>query len=357
MQERMILKKNMIIQYCRKNTLYGSEDHLVWKSENHGLDWQELCRLPPQKHDIIARCRDYLLRSRPVRRWRRNIGINNVVVLPTGTAVIQYDRIYRYDGHGNRAQPVFDLQQAGVDGPLKNGLCYDHASNSLYFGEYRCRRAGPVRIFRGRDDGRTWSECYRFSPNRIRHIHSITSDPYSGRLYVCTGDADHECGLFYTDDEFRTLHCLGSGDQGWRMVSLLPVGGELVWGSDAGGDTPPGTDNFIYHCNPKTGKRTRLAKVENPVYFSCRTKNGYWLATGFEPHKQGSSSPQFGLWFSANGLDWQPSRHFHYQNGFTGTGSRYGLVYLPGGRSDRLHASPVNCRNFHFSTISIDPPQ
>lgn len=348
-----LLRRNLVIQYCRDQILYGSEDHIVWKSMDMGISWQEVCRLPAKKQDIGSRIKDRLLRSLPIRSLRRNIGINNVVVLPTGTIIIQYDKIYRYDGQGSLAQPVFDLESEGVDGPLKNGLCYDPHSDCLYFGEYRCDRSAPIRVFQGQNDGKKWSCCYQFAQDRIRHVHAIVSDPYRKRLWLCSGDSDQESGLFYSDDRFRTLQLLGGGDQGWRMVSLLTTKEGLIWGSDAGGDSPSDSDNFIYHCNPKNGKRTQLTKVENPVYFGCRTRDGYWLSTTFEPHKRGSSNPAAGLWYSRDGLQWQLTRQFPYRTPSKGQSSSYGLLFLPKGTPEHLYATPLNSQEFHFSTLSI----
>ena len=36
-------------------------------------------------------------------------------------------------------------------------------------------------------------------------MHGIFIDPYDGRIWVTTGDDDHESAIWFTDDEFKTL--------------------------------------------------------------------------------------------------------------------------------------------------------
>jgi len=349
-----ILKKNLLIQYVIQGKLFASEDHLIWASEDQGQTWNEVCQLAAPYVGLFARLKNKMLRSQIVRRFRKNIGINNIVVLPTGTIIAQYDKIYRYDGNGNYALPVFDLEQQKVAGPLKNGLCYDEATDALYFGEYICERPNSIRIFRGTNDGRNWEVCYTFPEAVIRHVHSVIADQFRQRIWVCTGDSDQESGLYYTDDGFVSLNLLSGGDQSWRMVSLIPTEDHIYWGSDAGGDAPPGTTNYIYRFDLNNNTRERLTEVGNPVYFSIKTPEGFFMSTTFEPHKIGSFKKESELWFSLDGSKWDSICQFPYKLQPNRFSTAYGMTILPNGDMDNLVFSPVNTVCNHFQVLTLD---
>jgi hypothetical protein len=348
-----LVKKNLLVQYQTNGTLYGSEDHLVWASSDQGQTWSEICRLAGGQTKFSALLKNYVLRSALVRRWRRNIGISNVVVLPSGTVIAQYDKIYRYDGLGRHALPVYDLAHNRIAAPLKNGLCYDAHTDALYFGEYICSRPNAIRIIRGTNDGRDWDICYTFPLGQIRHVHSIISDPYRKRLWICTGDADRESALYYTDDGFATINWFGGGDQSWRMVSLLPQEDCLLWGSDAGGDAPPATANFIYRFDFRLNKREQVVESGNPFYYSMQTAEGLCMATTYEPHKIGLSSPCVELFFSRDGVSWQSLVRLSYKRQST-QGTSYGMVIFPQGQTKGFLFTPINTESSHFNAFSLN---
>ncbi|MGI6656369.1 MAG: hypothetical protein ACOX5Z_06030 [Desulfobulbus sp.] len=348
-----VVRKNLLIQYEADGILYGSEDHLVWQSTDQGKTWQEIFRLPSARPGMLGLMKDRLLRSALVRQWRRNIGIGSVVALPSGTVIALYDKIYRWErgGKGREGSVVFDLGRERVAGPLR-GMCFDVRTNALYFGEYICARPRAIRIMRGINDGRDWQVCYTFPLGRIRHVHSIVADSFRSRLWICTGDADGESALFYSDDGCATVHWFAGGDQSWRMIGLLPLENGLLWGSDAGGDAPPNTKNHVYFLDWRTGKRDRILEVDNPFYYSMQTPSGYYMATTYEPHKQGCSSSFAELWFSSDGMSWQVLTKFPYRLNKS-HGTSYATIFFPQGQTSHCLFTPVNTERFHFTTITL----
>lgn len=349
-----ICRNNLLVQYAIENQLYASEDHLVWKSIDDGKNWQEVCRIPPCKKNLISEYKDRFLRSYLVRKLRKNIGINNVVVLPSETVIIQYDNIYRYSGSEKYASAVFYHENEGIAPPLKNGLCYDSNTEALYFGEYICERPSSIRVVRGTNDGQKWEVCYTFPEGRIRHIHAIIPDQYRKRLWICTGDSNQESCLFYTDDGFKTVQLFGGGDQSWRMVSLIPTQNALYWGSDAGGDSPPGTSNYIYRYDMKSGNRMRLAEIGNPAYYSMRNSSGLYIASTYEPHKSGPCTKAAELWFSKNGKQWKMISRLPYKKNSTHHGTIYGMIVLPTGQAKSIFITPLNTEKHHFHLLKLN---
>lgn len=348
------LHNNLLIQYVDGSNWYASEDHFVWESKDSGQTWEQLCQISDKGKSPFSLLKSRLLRLRTIRTIRKNIGISNVVKLPSGTVIIQYDRIYRFDATNKFAAAVFDLQGADIAPPLKNGICFDKATNALYFGEYRCTRPSIIRIFKGEDDGTRWRECYRFDKGKIRHVHAVISDPHRKRLWVCTGDSDEESALYYTDNGFRTLNRFGGGNQSWRMVSLIPTEDSIIWGTDAGGDTSPYSGNAIYRFNFSTGIREKLFEFINPAYFSIQTPQGMFISTTYEPHKVGACPAVTELLHSENGLQWKIVLSLPYAAPKRPQGTFYGMLLMPTGRGNRLVFTPFNTVSHHFHVTTIN---
>lgn len=343
-----------MIQTVQRGVLYSSEDHLVYRSLDQGRDWQFVCRLEFRQHRPLALAKDLLLRNGLVRALRRNVGIHNLAVLPSGTILIQYDGIYRYDGSGTVARFVYGFGVEQLHGPLKNGFVFDECSGQVYFGEYQNSRPFAARIVRGSRDGQQWDVCYRFPPGAVRHIHSLVPDPYRRRLWICTGDNDQEAGLYYTDDDFRSVHRFAGGDQSWRMVSLIPLPDALVWGSDAGQDAPAAAINQIYHYDMRTGRRDIIACIDKPAYYATRMIDGsLYLGTTFEPGLKRSVNPSADLWRSLDGQDWSKVASWPYWPSGRANRTRYATLNLPtgDGSAQRLYLTPENVTEGEFQLL------
>jgi hypothetical protein len=347
----------MMVQYAKKGVLYASEDHFVYSSADGGNIWKQICVLEPRQNTIFAHAKNFLLRSEMVRKIRRNIGINNVAVLPSGTVIVQYDGIYRFDGTGAYANHVYDFGPQNILGPLKNGLAVDERTGDVYFGEYNIKRPYSVRIVRGRDDGRKWGICYRFPEGKIRHVHSIVFDPYRNRLWVCTGDSDREAQLFYTDDGFKTLKQFGGFSQMWRMVSLLPTRDSIIWGSDAGGDAPL-ADNYIYRYRFSDRKVEKLQYINKPAYYATRLSDGTMvIGTTFEPGQRGVAEKSADIWASGDGEHWERVATFPFSPAGRSSGTRFGTLNFPAGDGslDSLFLTPLNARDSDFTLQTMRP--
>ncbi|RJR29495.1 MAG: hypothetical protein C4576_35330 [Desulfobacteraceae bacterium] len=352
-----LIRKNILVQYVKDKILYATEDHIVWRTTDHGKTWEKVCCLATDKGSWYPYFKNKLLRSTLVRRFRRNIGINNVVITRRGTLIIQYDKIYRYDGTSFYASPVFDYEKLGISGPLKNGLAYDENSDLLYFGEYNVNRPRAIRVVRGIDDGRSWDICYQFPTGRIRHVHSIVPDAYRGVIWITAGDNNHESTLFYTDDGFQSMKSFGGGDQSWRMISLIPTEDALIWGSDAGKDAPPDSLNYIYRWEFSKNKRERLACIDNPAYYSHRLADGrMFIGSTYEPGMQRSVAPCAEIWSSRDGLNWSRELAFRYHPSGRKYETLYATVNFPLGdtSSDRLFFTLLNVKSLDFHLLCED---
>jgi hypothetical protein len=349
-----ILNNRMMAQFVRNNVIYTSDDHWVFASKDNGNSWEKICVLEHKNRTWLLSLKSQLLRTEFIRRIRRNLGINNLVVLKSGTVIIQYDGIYRFDGTKKYARKVFSFDIDNIYGPMKNGLAVDDSTGNLYFGEYNNERPYSVRIVKGTDDGRTWRVCYQFQSGKIKHIHSIVPDPYRKRIWICTGDNDLESNLFFTDNDFSTIEFFGGGSQLWRMVSLIPTENSLIWGTDAGRDVPNAI-NYIYRWDFTRKRVEQLQEIVNPAYYTTMLSDGsMYIGTTVEETDKGGAAD---LWESRDGLSWLKSLSLKFSPSGRKVGTRYATIILPLGDASvhRVYFTPVNVLEHDFRLLSYRP--
>lgn len=66
-----------------------------------------------------------------------------------------------------------------------------------------------------------------------RHIHTFVQDPYSGYLFVTTGDNDTESSVYFSKDKGKSFELLGSGNQQWRVLSFIFTPEYIFWNTDS----------------------------------------------------------------------------------------------------------------------------
>lgn len=141
----------------------------------------------------------------------------------------------------------------------------------IYWGEYfRNAARGPVKIYRTPDQGQTWEVVREFEAGFTRHIHSIQEDPFTGKLWICMGDLDHESRIGWTDDGFENIHYIGSGSQIWRSAHVVFTENYVYWGTDSGFDESAG----IYRWDKSSEKFERVQQSPGAVLFGTSMEKG-----------------------------------------------------------------------------------
>ena len=67
----------------------------------------------------------------------------------------------------------------------------------------------------------------------VRHVHTVTVDPYTGHVWVGTGDTDVHSKLLYSDDNGESFRLVGVGDQAYRTLSIWFTERYVYWSMDA----------------------------------------------------------------------------------------------------------------------------
>ena len=230
-------------------------------------------------------------RVRPVQRALRQMFYN---VLPLGddSIFVTYARevgVFR-DG---RWRPL-----KGLVRPCRvlRGAAAVDANGHVFFGEYLNNAGrGPARIYRyvpGRED---LSVAHTFPPGDVRHVHGIYRDPVDSQLWCLTGDVGKEARILRTGDGFENLATVGSGDEGWRAVSVQFTDDAVWYGTDA-----EFRRNKLFRYDRVTGRRDEVGALDGPVYYSATWRGALFFAVTAElcPSQEGRSAT---LWAVRDG--------------------------------------------------------
>jgi len=189
-------------------------------------------------------------------------------------SVMSDGRMWHRSGLQGKFQETLKLRHFGPGvgrGILSNGLL-SLKDGSVYFGEYfrNPGRKEEVHIYKSPDNGQTWSVVFTFEPGSIRHVHALQEDPFTGRLWVCTGDYDQEAMIGWSDNGYGKIHQIGSGSQIWRTTQLVFTEEAVFWGSDSGSVELAG----VYRWDRLSGEVERVHKTAGGILFGTRLQGG-----------------------------------------------------------------------------------
>ncbi len=121
-----------------------------------------------------------------------------------------------------------------------------------------------VRVYFSPDGGGTWRIAHEFPPGRIRHVHAVQEDPYTGRVWVCTGDRDDESFIISMNPDGTDKTVIGHGAQRWRVVQLAFTEEAVYWGADTGCRE----DGGIWRWDRASEELEQLSTNNGPIYYA-----------------------------------------------------------------------------------------
>lgn len=168
---------------------------------------------------------------------------------------------------------VLTLEHYGIgDLGIRNNGMIKLTDKDWVLGEYfRNTDKGPVKLFHSADDGINWNNINTFQSRQIRHIHGVQKDPYTGELWVLTGDSDHEASIIRSSDKGKNLAKIGTGKQKWRATQIIFTPEDIYWGADV--TRKRGNESGIYKWNKNTEQLTKLTDIDGAIFYSTILKN------------------------------------------------------------------------------------
>ena len=147
----------------------------------------------------------------------------------------------------------------------------------IFFGEYfrNPQRTEDVHVYKSLDNGESWKIARVFETGSIRHVHGIQQDPFTGRLWLCAGDDDHESIIGWSENEFKDIHLLGSGSQIWRTTQLVFTREAIYWGTDTGSEELAG----IYRWDRASKEVSRIHSSNGAILFGTQLAGGTLVFT------------------------------------------------------------------------------
>lgn len=157
------------------------------------------------------------------------------------------------------------------DQGIRNDGIVSGEDGAIYFGEYfRNSNKVGVKIFKSKNKLTDWETAYEFDPGEIRHVHAIQNDPYSEKLWFCTGDYNSESMVGWSNDGFESIDIIGSGSQQWRVCQLVFTKEFVYWGTDNGTIDLSG----IYCWNRATKEVEKLSEVDGAIFYGTQLTGG-----------------------------------------------------------------------------------
>lgn len=203
--------------------------------------------------------------------------------------------LFRY----NKKSGLFEKCHEIEKGSRPMNLCQGN-DGTIYYGEY-CSNAlrHPMRIFQSKDQGDSWTVAYTFGENEINHIHGIFNDPFTGRLWVATGDDDVACIFGYTEDGFKTLIRQYEGTQQYRICVPLFTKDEIIFATDSQYE-----QNYIRSINRQTGEVKDLQAIQGSGIYAVQNGKLMLVSTTVEPSAVNKDQSSH-LWYSWDGRNWK----------------------------------------------------
>ena len=203
--------------------------------------------------------------------------------------------VFRYNKELKLFEKCCDIEK----GSRPMNLCQG-GDGTIYYGEYCYNpQRHPMRIFCSKDNGDTWEVAFTFGEGEINHIHGIFNDPYTGRLWVATGDDDTACIFGYTDDGFKTIVREYAGSQQYRVCVPMFTPEEIVFATDSQYE-----QNVIRSINRKTREIKDWQRIQGSGIYAVQNGKLMLVSTTVEPSAVNTDQASH-LWYSWDGHNWK----------------------------------------------------
>jgi hypothetical protein len=225
--------KDLIVQeFDEAGNLWATRGLLLYKLENGGHEFHKIARIPTGNSVF------WLNNFSLFRRLTLRPECAEITIAQNGSICsFSCGKMWIGKKSEGRLKRTLSLKHFGRKigrGIMSTGLLKIN-NNSFYFGEYFSNpERTNVDIYKYCPSNNSWEAAYEFQAGQIRHVHALQRDPYSGRLWICTGDEDNEAMIGWSDNYYKTIEPIGRGSQIWRACQLVFTEEAVYWGTDTG---------------------------------------------------------------------------------------------------------------------------
>ncbi len=261
--------KNLIVhEYDNEGNLFASRGLVVYKLRKGTKSFFKIARLK------IGLSLFWFGNFSLFRKWLNKPECMELTVGNNGKmTAFSAGFLYFQNSHKNGFIRSLKLPYFGIGigrGIMSTGIL-NLGNGCVYIGEYfRNQERASVHIYQSLDYGRNWNIAYTFPKGEIRHIHAIQRDPFTNKLWVCTGDEDKECMIAFSEDGFKSIEPIGSGSQQWRTCQLVFKKEAVYWGTDTGDENVSG----IYRWDKQSHELDKIYAITGAIFFGTKLKNG-----------------------------------------------------------------------------------
>ena len=305
--------KGIKILEVRDDYLIGVKKYKLYKCDLNTGKW---CQYAKVKDDSFLR---KIFRSIWLLTRLTRTEVNKWYLLQDGSELcIARKGIFRKPAGSDTFIKTFNVPR----GSRPMNLC-EADDGTVLFGEYfQNLEKKAVNVYKSDDHGQTWSVCYTFPEGNINHIHGLFKDPYTGRIWIATGDRVNECILGYTEDNFKTMKEVFRGGQDYRSCIMLFYKDYIIYATDS-----QYQQNKIKKIDRATLEITDLQEVQGPVIRGTQGGGIAYISTDVEESDVITAKDAF-VWYSKDGINW--SELCHAQKDFLHkTYFQFGVFDLP----------------------------
>ena len=223
---------------------------ILYIQDRENINFVKLLRLPGQqwkKALVRIRSAERLLRLEP--RIAKALNDNEFLLSYQGEVLLINTK--------DASCSVEHRYRSGMNNPLS----FCSINNRILYGEYFSNKKHEACAIYERTSKGNWERVFKFCAGSIKHIHQIVFDKYRECIWILTGDADNETGIWKSDMSFSRVERVFSGSQKYRSCFMMPLKNGLVYATDT-----PLESNAVYFA-----KETEDGTFEEPiaVYEMC----------------------------------------------------------------------------------------
>lgn len=300
--------RDWVALLCTDQFIYMARQYQIWRLDLRNYQKYPLIGLPV--HWLRQKAAGFW----PLRRLGR-LFPREFCQTPSGALLVALQKsIFRVNPTAQECRPV--LPDTG--GGRTRGFAINPQGH-IFVGEYWGNpQRQPLRIWVSADDGQSWEVVCSLPGTNTKHIHNLTWDPYRQGIWILTGDAEGECALLFSRDEFQTITEIVRGGQIFRAVQIFCRPEGIYYGTDSERD-----QNWFVFLDVSSGEVRKIQPLPGSCIHATRMAGTFYISTAVEPSKVNHypnavlwSSPDLQSWSKVVEFkkDWLPGEYFGFGN-------------------------------------------